>query len=544
MNEAQWEFAFNWRHHVQKVGIDYYVVAATDAPTSRRLAEMGEACFEQMDEETQKLGLAWGQEGWRRMTWSKVFLVDSVVDFGFNLVISDVDAVWFRDPLPLFAEHAAAGKEQHLLFSHDGTSSRNPPGDGGLEVGASPYYSFNTGIYLLRNNAATREWAHAYRAFYDKCPNGHDQSCAYEMMRTQVGEPHPATPPGKQPRVSSAWHNKVWMGILPASVAMSAHTAFLQRLAKVKKVQPYVVHMTWTYNGIPGKRSRLRDMGLWVDPPQYYSNGSFVTVDLQLPESPSDFNRWNENEDLISFHLDTIHHQLQQAYVGMALAVASGRGFILPKFMCWCEKIWYSVVRCRTAEAQDMPLPVACPQDYLFQPGNYDDAPEQHGTPLSIREAGFLQNKHTPAEVKARDSVLTIQPSAELTCCDCVKEQPAGAPSGGPLLLIPPELTDAQLLPLLAPYTQKYRVWRLSFEGVGGARRAFRGFADPAAAQAFNRRMEHMTTNFCCRRAGRAEESPRYHKDGQNSVQLSMMSQFRYEGGGQTREADPGVALW
>lgn len=53
---------------------------------------------------------------------------------------------------------------------------------------------------------------------------------------------------------------------------------------QTKKVQPYVVHMTWTYNGIPGKRSRLRDMGLWVDPPPYYANGSYVTVDLQLPE--------------------------------------------------------------------------------------------------------------------------------------------------------------------------------------------------------------------------------------------------------------------
>lgn len=536
MNEAQWDFALNWRHHVQKAGIDYYVAAATDAPTSRRLAELGEPCFEQIDEETQKLGLAWGQEGWRRMTWSKVFLLDSVVDFGFNLVVSDVDAVWFKDPLPLFEQHAAAD----LLFSHDGTSSRNPPGDSGLEVGASPFYSFNTGIYLLRNNAATREWAHAYLAYYDQCPNGHDQSCAYEMMRTQgeVGNPHPSTPPGKQPRIFSAWHNKVWMGILPASIAMSAHTAYVQRLAKSKRVQPYVVHMTWTYNGIPGKRSRLRDMGLWVDPPQYYSNGSFVTVDLQLPETPADFNNWNENEDLISFHLDTIHHQLQQAYVGMALAVAAGRAFVLPKFMCWCEKIWYSVVRCRTAEAQDMPFPVACPQDYLFQPGNYDDAPGQHGTPLALREAGFLHSRRTPAEVK--DSVLTIQPSAELGCSDCVKERPAGGAGGAPLLLVPPGLSDEQLLPLLAPYA-RYRVWRLSFEGVGGAARTYRGFAEPATAEAFNRRMEHMTTNFCCRRA---EESPRYHKEDRNSVQLSMTGEFRYEGGGRTREADPAVVRW
>ena len=59
---------------------------------------------------------------------------------------------------------------------------------------------------------------------------------------------------------------------------------------QVRGLDPYVVHMTWTYNGISGKRSRLRDMGLWVDPPEYYGGGgggnatSFVTVDITLPE--------------------------------------------------------------------------------------------------------------------------------------------------------------------------------------------------------------------------------------------------------------------
>lgn len=42
----------------------------------------------------------------------------------------------------------------------------------------------------------------------------------------------------------------------------------------------------------------------------------------------------------------------------MALAVAARRAFILPPFQCHCEKIWYSVVRCRVVDAQHMPLPV------------------------------------------------------------------------------------------------------------------------------------------------------------------------------------------
>lgn len=100
--------------------------------------------------------------------------------------------------------------------------------------------------------------------------------------------------------------------------------------------------------------------------------------------------------------------QLQQAYVGMALAVASNRSFILPpvrgwkvwwkgmlagqesgrwlhapsshrlnackqgasstpslpsppprvQFKCFCDHIWYSVVRCRVVDAQGMPFPV------------------------------------------------------------------------------------------------------------------------------------------------------------------------------------------
>ena len=92
--------------------------------------------------------------------------------------------------------------------------------------------------------------------------------------------------------------------------------------------------------------------------------------------------------------------------------------------------------------------------------------------------------------------MLTIQPSAALDCSDCVREQ-AGA-DGGMVLLVPPHLRDTQLLPLLEKYKQ-YRVWRLSFEGVGSTQRAYAGFADAAAAQQFDRRVEYMTTTFCCR---------------------------------------------
>lgn len=53
---------------------------------------------------------------------------------------------------------------------------------------------------------------------------------------------------------------------------------------QVKGVEPYAVHLTWTYHGTAGKRSRLRDMGLWHDSPEYYAGPSYVTVALDLPD--------------------------------------------------------------------------------------------------------------------------------------------------------------------------------------------------------------------------------------------------------------------
>lgn len=95
-----------------------------------------------------------------------------------------------------------------------------------------------------------------------------------------------------------------------------------------------------------------------------------------------------------------------------------------------------------------------------------------------------------------QDSVLTLRPSAALTCSDCV--QLGKAADGSPVLDIPPSLTDFQLLPLLEPY-RRYRVWRLSMDSVGSPQRAFGGFADAAAAANFDARMERITGEWCCR---------------------------------------------
>lgn len=97
--------------------------------------------------------------------------------------------------------------------------------------------------------------------------------------------------------------------------------------------------------------------------------------------------------------------------------------------------------------------------------------------------------------------MVVIQPSAALDCADCVREVAGGGGGGAPLVLVPPALADTALLRLLEPY-RRYRLWRLSLEGVGHPARAWGGFADGAAAAAFNKRMAHVPTEFCCRWGG------------------------------------------
>lgn len=50
-------------------------------------------------------------------------------------------------------------------------------------------------------------------------------------------------------------------------------------------------------------------------------------------QAPANYNSWSENEDMVGLHLRAIHIQLQQAYVGLALAMATDRAFILPQVL-------------------------------------------------------------------------------------------------------------------------------------------------------------------------------------------------------------------
>ena len=54
--------------------------------------------------------------------------------------------------------------------------------------------------------------------------------------------------------------------------------------AQIKHVAPYVLHTTYVYGEQHGKRSRIREAGLWIaDQPDYFDGPKFLSLDIQLP---------------------------------------------------------------------------------------------------------------------------------------------------------------------------------------------------------------------------------------------------------------------
>ena len=46
----------------------------------------------------------WGNDNWRAVLWGKVTIVNMILQLGYDLVLSDTDVVWFKNPLQVFAD--------------------------------------------------------------------------------------------------------------------------------------------------------------------------------------------------------------------------------------------------------------------------------------------------------------------------------------------------------------------------------------------------------------------------------------------------------
>ena len=166
----------------------------------------------------------------------KIDLIKKFTHMGFDLLLSDVDTVWLRDPVPYIIKYPDAD----VLTSSDHLADTTQ--DGGLEDSRAAGSAANIGIMFFRSS--TKTLAYEWVDRLQKDDKLWDQNAFNDLMRAGSYNKQPL-----QSRVFYGWNGAVRFGILPVHLFCSGHTFFVQRMPARFNTQPYVVHATFQYAG-------------------------------------------------------------------------------------------------------------------------------------------------------------------------------------------------------------------------------------------------------------------------------------------------------
>ena len=188
---------------------------------------------------------------------------------------------------------------------------------------------------FFRHSEHTKALIDAWNEALEADPKLWDQEAFNRLVRADW---MPFSVHPDNPRLFHGAGKTLWVGILPVATFASGHTFFVQDLWEVQGVDPYVVHTTFQYGGPAGKLHRLRERGLWRDPPEYFQ-GRFVGGNLTRIEAPEGWEGM-DTDAKIAFHKASMIAQLRELRQLFVLAVAANRTLIVPRILCFCDRYW------------------------------------------------------------------------------------------------------------------------------------------------------------------------------------------------------------
>ena len=130
VNRARIDFAFTWAAHLRRMGLTNWLIGATDPEALRQLVEAHTPCVD-LHTSLPDSEWAWGSPSFHQLGPTKVRLIKTALDFGLEIVITDVDALVLRPPFAYMARWPDAG----FLTTSD--HLRNTTSDDGLESHAA-----------------------------------------------------------------------------------------------------------------------------------------------------------------------------------------------------------------------------------------------------------------------------------------------------------------------------------------------------------------------------------------------------------------------
>ncbi|KAK6934081.1 Nucleotide-diphospho-sugar transferase [Dillenia turbinata] len=390
-NYAFMDFILTWVKHLTDLGLFNLLVGAMDTKLLEDLYWRGIPIFD-MGSHMSTADVGWGSPSFHKMGREKVFLINAILPFGFELLMCDTDMVWLKNPLPYFARFRGAD----VLTSSDQVIPTVV--DDGLDIWQKVGAAYNIGIFHWRPTDSSKKMAKEWKDLLLADEKIWDQNGFNDLMRRQLG---PSV--NEESGLVYAFDGNLKLGILPASIFCSGHTYFVQSMYQQLRLEPYAVHTTFQYAGTEGKRHRLREAKLFFDPPEYYdSPGGFLSFKTLIPKS-----LLLEGEHTIDSHFSLVNHQIKQIRTALAVASLLNRTLVIPPIWCRLDRLWFPHPGILVGSMTRQPF--LCPLDHVFEVNvMLKELPEEdYGPGIGIREYSFFENPSLPKQV--RESWLDVQ---------------------------------------------------------------------------------------------------------------------------------------
>jgi hypothetical protein len=528
----------NFIHHAAAAHAPF-IVGAVDAIAFEQLAQFRSAQMQPIPSYKTPLALdskysldgsnAHASSSWQRFAAMRTGEVARIVNLGYDVLHTDVDVAWLRNPAPYIACPSAAdpvrssavravGEETHSASSdathsfHDpapincdalwpadvavSTDNMSPGEDSRGGVAYAIGGTLNTGILLLRGSrAAARSFATLWHQTViaracphttrldcrARCKTGScqpDGSCAgdcnsgrcctsdQQVLNRLVRDerlPYPGIRvPQRGTRTVRAANGNVTLGSFPLALFLHGHGYFVQRShvpsalvdgamdanAASKggsSLTPYAVHATYTLDNHDGlaKAQRFRENGLWrADPPSYYEGRYLAyqpSASPKLRAALAAHAAKKASPANIAIHMLAMRSHVDELRDALALAKALNRTLILPRWTCYCDRLWSGSddifhFGCMYPGAQDGKfVPFVCPMDHVLSPTAWQKAGVPH------RDARFVDDLVSARRMPAGSIIQEIRVGAESS-------------AGTSAAVLPLGISDVHAASLLASY--------------------------------------------------------------------------------------------
>ncbi|KAF6158859.1 hypothetical protein GIB67_012502 [Kingdonia uniflora] len=383
-NYAFMDFIITWVKHLNDLDVSNILVGAMDTKLLEALYWKGVPVFD-MGSHMSTEDVGWGSPTFHKMGREKVFLIDALLPFGYELLMCDTDMVWLKNPLPYFSRFP----EADILTSTDQVVTTVV--DDRLENWQQVSADSNIGIFHWRPTDSAKLMAKEWKILLQDDDKLWDQSGFNIVLRKKFG---PSV--DEESGLVYAHDGKLKLGFLPSSIFCSGHTYFVQAMYQQLRLEPYAVHTTFQYGGTEGKRHRLREGMFFYDKPEYYdSPGGFLSFKPSIPKS-----LLLDGEHNVATHFSLINYQMKQIRTALAIASLLNRTLVMPPLWCRLDRLWYPHPGVLPGTLTRQPF--LCPLDHVFEVNvMMKELPEEDfGPGISFREYSFIDNPLLPKQVK------------------------------------------------------------------------------------------------------------------------------------------------